>query len=103
MLNGVSKLAILLVHTTALAPRMGKERLDNVAPTVYANLKPRERERSEHDYDESVTDPVDAREVFDYIRDINDPEHPYTLEQLNVVQVRLGIIRCVELALDCAG
>ena len=24
-------------------------------------------------------------EVFEHIRDINDPEHPYTLEQLNVV------------------
>ncbi|KAH7729220.1 Protein F45G2.10 [Aphelenchoides avenae] len=65
---------------------MGKERLDNVAPTVNVNLKPRERERTEKDYDEDVADPVDAREVFDYIRDINDPEHPYTLEQLNVVQ-----------------
>lgn len=67
---------------------MGKERLDNVAPTVNVNLKPRERERTERDFDEDVVDPVDAREVFDYIRDINDPEHPYTLEQLNVVQVR---------------
>ncbi|EFJ41764.1 hypothetical protein VOLCADRAFT_83943 [Volvox carteri f. nagariensis] len=28
---------------------------------------------------------IDALEIFDHIRDINDPEHPYTLEQLNVV------------------
>ncbi|KAK6043653.1 ribosomal RNA large subunit methyltransferase J, partial [Cooperia oncophora] len=28
-------------------------------------------------------------EIFDLIRDINDPEHPYTLEQLNVVQEEL--------------
>jgi metal-sulfur cluster biosynthetic enzyme len=30
-------------------------------------------------------DPIDAREVFDLVRDIRDPEHPYTLEQLGVV------------------
>jgi hypothetical protein len=39
-------------------------------------------------------DPIDAQEIFDYIRDINDPEHPYTLEQLNVVQVCCHIKRC---------
>ena len=52
--------------------------------------------------DEDIDEPIDVQEVFDYIRDINDPEvdinyyltltlflqHPYTLEQLNVVQVR---------------
>lgn len=36
--------------------------------------------------DESVRDEIDAREVFDMIRDINDPEHPLTLEELNVVE-----------------
>lgn len=29
---------------------------------------------------------IDATEVFEHIRDISDPEHPYTLEQLNVVE-----------------
>lgn len=28
---------------------------------------------------------IDPLEVFEHIRDINDPEHPYTLEQLNVI------------------
>lgn len=28
---------------------------------------------------------IDSEEIFDMIRDINDPEHPLTLEQLNVV------------------
>ena len=28
---------------------------------------------------------MDVREIFDLVRDINDPEHPLTLEQLNVV------------------
>ncbi|ORY49359.1 FAM96B protein [Rhizoclosmatium globosum] len=31
---------------------------------------------------------IDAHEVFDLIRNINDPEHPLTLEQLNVAQLR---------------
>lgn len=30
-------------------------------------------------------EPIDSLEVFEHIRDIVDPEHPYTLEQLNVV------------------
>lgn len=30
-------------------------------------------------------EPIDAPEIFEHIRDICDPEHPYTLEQLNVV------------------
>ena len=37
------------------------------------------------DYDDSITDPFDSREIFDLLRNINDPEHPLTLEQLNVV------------------
>uniref|UniRef100_A0A914E313 MIP18 family-like domain-containing protein n=1 Tax=Acrobeloides nanus TaxID=290746 RepID=A0A914E313_9BILA len=64
---------------------MGKERLDNAAPIVYG-VKARKYELTERDFDESIEDPIDAQEVFDYIRDINDPEHPYSLEQLNVVQ-----------------
>lgn len=36
--------------------------------------------------DESFTDKIDDREVFDLIRVINDPEHPLTLEELNVVE-----------------
>ncbi|MES1910412.1 MAG: hypothetical protein MHM6MM_003010 [Cercozoa sp. M6MM] len=35
---------------------------------------------------EEETEPLDVNEVFDIIRNINDPEHPYTLEQLNVTQ-----------------
>ena len=37
----------------------------------------------------SVREPWDATEVFDLVRDINDPEHPLTLEQLNVTQLPL--------------
>ncbi|KAJ2365684.1 MIP18 protein galla-2, partial [Coemansia sp. RSA 2610] len=44
------------------------------------------RGRREHrdDFDDSVDDPIDADEVYDLIRDITDPEHPLTLEQLHV-------------------
>ncbi|XP_008561286.1 PREDICTED: mitotic spindle-associated MMXD complex subunit MIP18-like, partial [Galeopterus variegatus] len=42
--------------------------------------------------DEEVPDSIDAREIFDLIRSINDPEHPLTLEELNVVeQVRVQV------------
>jgi metal-sulfur cluster biosynthetic enzyme len=30
---------------------------------------------------------IDAEELFDWIRSIHDPEHPYTLEQLHVVML----------------
>jgi metal-sulfur cluster biosynthetic enzyme len=61
----------------------GEKRLDNAAPVVHAT-KSRERPVPSA-LDDNGEDLLDAREVFDYIRDINDPEHPYTLEQLNVV------------------
>lgn len=57
---------------------------DNVNPDVYE--KGSERETSSTDRDESVTDAFDAREIFDLIRDINDPEHPLTLEELRVLE-----------------
>jgi metal-sulfur cluster biosynthetic enzyme len=31
--------------------------------------------------------PLSSREVFDLVRNINDPEHPLTLEQLNVIEL----------------
>ncbi|EFA78831.1 DUF59 family protein [Heterostelium album PN500] len=36
--------------------------------------------------DEETPDDFDVYEIFDLVRDINDPEHPLTLEQLNVVR-----------------
>ena len=60
-----------------------KDRLDNVNPMLYDRTN--DRVVTDADFDDSVEDPVDVREIFDLIRDINDPEHPLTLEQLNVV------------------
>uniref|UniRef100_A0A183BQK4 Adenylate kinase isoenzyme 6 homolog n=1 Tax=Globodera pallida TaxID=36090 RepID=A0A183BQK4_GLOPA len=70
---------------------MGKDRLDNAAPVVHATKA--RRALSEEDasatLDDDMEEPIDAAEIFEHIRDINDPEHPYTLEQLNVVQEEL--------------
>ncbi|XP_055380037.1 MIP18 family protein galla-2-like [Condylostylus longicornis] len=41
------------------------------------------------EYFSNVTDLYDEREIFDIIRNINDPERPQTLEELNVVQQEL--------------
>lgn len=38
-------------------------------------------------WDDSVPDPYTPSEIYNLIRNINDPEHPLSLEQLNVVRV----------------
>jgi hypothetical protein len=40
------------------------------------------------DEDEEARDAFTAEEVFELIRNLNDPEHPLTLEQLKVATVR---------------
>ncbi|XP_077982738.1 cytosolic iron-sulfur assembly component 2B-like [Glandiceps talaboti] len=62
----------------------GKERLENVNPTIHQRAL--EREVTFGEEDDEVFDRIDSREVFDLIRNINDPEHPLTLEDLNVVE-----------------
>jgi hypothetical protein len=51
----------------------------------------RQMQASDHTFNKGETtatppDPIDADEVFDLIRNIQDPEHPLTLEQLSVVR-----------------
>ncbi|KAG5677248.1 hypothetical protein PVAND_007020 [Polypedilum vanderplanki] len=58
--------------------------LENINPNVFK--KSDERIITEKEWDESCIDPIDAREVFDLIRSINDPEHPLTLEELHVLE-----------------
>eukprot|EP01089_Gocevia_fonbrunei_P020996 TRINITY_DN7967_c0_g1_i1.p1 TRINITY_DN7967_c0_g1~~TRINITY_DN7967_c0_g1_i1.p1 ORF type:complete len:170 (-),score=28.99 TRINITY_DN7967_c0_g1_i1:76-546(-) len=55
---------------------------DNPNPHIYA-VKTLQRS-NEMETDESSYDAFDSLEIFDLIRKINDPEHPLTLEQLNV-------------------
>jgi len=56
---------------------------DNANPTIYGKSK--QREITPDELLEDVEDLIDAREIFDLIRNIKDPEHPLTLEELNVV------------------
>jgi len=65
--------------------------LQNATPTLFQKKKPREEKAS--DWDDSVRDPWDAREVFEMIREIRDPEHPMSLEELGVVQEELITVR----------
>ncbi|KXN72088.1 DUF59-domain-containing protein [Conidiobolus coronatus NRRL 28638] len=61
--------------------------LINANPTVYQTKEDLTREEGPEDFDDSVVDKFDRLEIFDLIRSINDPEHPLTLEQLNVTQL----------------
>eukprot|EP00347_Sterkiella_histriomuscorum_P000011 403377526 len=47
------------------------------------------KKRIQQELDETIEDEIDNYEVFDMLRYINDPEHPLTLEQLNVVTPEL--------------
>ncbi|CAB0032399.1 unnamed protein product [Trichogramma brassicae] len=63
--------------------------LDNPNPKIYPKL---EEKLSVNEQIEDIprnADAVDARRVFELLRNITDPEHPLTLEQLNVVEQRL--------------
>ena len=52
--------------------------LINPAPEVHARKQSRPQK--------GPGEALDAGDIFEFIRDIQDPEHPYSLEQLNVVQ-----------------
>lgn len=61
------------------------QNLINANPTIY-NTKTFVRKETEAEFDDDIEDSIDSQEVFDLIRSISDPEHPLTLEQLNVTQ-----------------
>ncbi|XP_003230221.2 cytosolic iron-sulfur assembly component 2B [Anolis carolinensis] len=58
--------------------------LENANPLVFRRQG--ERAVTPREEDEALPDAIDGREVFDLIRAISDPEHPLTLEELNVVE-----------------
>ncbi|KAK9767209.1 MIP18 protein galla-2 [Basidiobolus ranarum] len=60
--------------------------LINANPVIHTPKVQIERVYRSEEEDELVADPFDQQEIFELIRNINDPEHPLTLEQLNVVQ-----------------
>ncbi|KAK0087755.1 hypothetical protein PV325_000133 [Microctonus aethiopoides] len=63
------------------------DKLENINPKLYEKID--ERHVTADDEDENVVDEFDAREIFDLIRNINDPEHPLSLEELHVVEQNL--------------
>ncbi|KAK9971925.1 hypothetical protein ABG768_025263 [Culter alburnus] len=69
----------------------GGTRLENANPLIFQRSG--ERLLTATDEDEDVADPIDDREIFDILSvSINDPEHPLSLEELNVVeQVRVNV------------
>lgn len=54
--------------------------LINANPVVHAK-----KERHPRHDDPHLDDAVDPLEIYEYVRDIRDPEHPYSLEQLSVL------------------
>eukprot|EP00953_Heterococcus_sp_UTEX-ZZ885_P036502 18796-Heterococcus_DN1.PRE.7 len=62
----------------------------NANPTIYlpdsSAARRKEADLSRLDLHDSdvARDEIDAAEIFDLIRHVNDPEHPLTLEQLKV-------------------
>ncbi|GMN30376.1 hypothetical protein TIFTF001_002771 [Ficus carica] len=58
--------------------------LINANPVVYEKKERRVR-GAPSDVDEYVVEPIDQQEFINHIRDIKDPEHPYSLEELKVI------------------
>nr|GMD95399.1 protein AE7-like [Ipomoea batatas] len=58
--------------------------LINANPIVYEKKERRVRIPAA-DVDEYAVEPIDQLEIFDHLRDIKDPEHPYSLEELKVI------------------
>ncbi|XP_074584908.1 protein AE7-like [Curcuma longa] len=58
--------------------------LINANPVVYEKKERRPRGLAAVT-DEYAAEPIDQLEIFDHVRDIKDPEHPYSLEELKVV------------------
>ncbi|PSS01358.1 hypothetical protein CEY00_Acc22716 [Actinidia chinensis var. chinensis] len=58
--------------------------LINANPIVY-DKKERRVRAAPGGLDEYAVEPIDQLEIFDHLRDIKDPEHPYSLEELKVI------------------
>ncbi|XP_053568604.1 cytosolic iron-sulfur assembly component 2B [Bombina bombina] len=63
---------------------VGGTQLENANPLIYQRSG--ERQVTAQEEDEELPDIIDDREIFDLIRSINDPEHPLSLEELNVLE-----------------
>mmetsp|Transcript_10910 Transcript_10910/g.34477 ORF Transcript_10910/g.34477 Transcript_10910/m.34477 type:complete len:158 (+) Transcript_10910:17-490(+) len=62
----------------------------NASPELHAESdEQRSSNECATEADPNARDRIDSLEIFELIRGIKDPEHPHTLEQLNVAQRRL--------------
>ncbi|CAK8540285.1 unnamed protein product [Lathyrus sativus] len=59
--------------------------LINANPVIYEKKQRQQRSTPSLPADEYAVEPIDQLEIFDHIRDIKDPEHPYSLEELKVI------------------
>ena len=63
----------------------------NLNPLIKTNLHKYKndwmKERQKLENDDNIEDEIDIYEIFDLIRNINDPEHPYNLEELNIISL----------------
>ena len=55
----------------------------NKSPHQYSIEFLKQREKEEND--DNIEDPIDKYEIYNLIKNIKDPEHPLTLEEINVV------------------
>ena len=55
----------------------------NKSPHEYSIEFIRQREKEEND--DNIEDPIDKYEIYNLIKNIKDPEHPLTLEEINVL------------------
>ena len=66
-------------------------RKQNLNPIVKTKLHKYQKdwldERQKLEKDDNLEDKVDIYEVFEIIRNITDPEHPYNLEELNIISL----------------
>lgn len=73
---------------------------DSDTPVAYAQLLFGDFSSFNDSKADEEEDPVDADEIFQLIRNLNDPEHPLSLEQLRVVQKELIVVNSAKNHLD---
>lgn len=58
--------------------------IENPNPQIFIKTNKTDLNRQINEK-QNIEDEVDKEEIYDIIKNINDPEHPYTLEQLKIV------------------
>lgn len=78
----VSRALLIKIQRTKTEEREKKMTLGLINANPVVQAKKEGLVRREDQYRDDGVDPL---EIYEYVRDIRDPEHPYTLEQLSVV------------------